>query len=353
MSISVQPLTDLTDPQRSAWDAIVAGNATLDSPYFCRRFNEAVDSAKGGVEVAIFGDDEAFLPFEREGRHGYPVARVLSDYQAVIAAQTFRFDAGQLLKAAGLSSLTLDHLLASQPDFAAFHERDDCSPFLSVAGGEDAYLETVGKSGRSHLRTSQRKARKMEREVGPLRLEYRSADAAALDELLAWKSAQYRASGLPDVLAATWTRRLFDDLLACEDAGFGGVLTTLHAGDRLAAAHLGMRADGVLHWWFPSYADDLGGYSPGMALLCGLIERADEFGIRKIDLGKGMGDYKRRLMSGGVPLAEAVVEPEGLSRSLRRAAAAGKDWLKRTPLRGPLSAPARWLYHWRTRRALR
>ena len=353
MSVRVLPLSDLSDDHRSNWDAIIRQSVTLDSPYFRRAFCEAVDAVRGGVEVAVLDDGRGFLPFERDGRHGFPVARVLSDYQAVIADDGFRFDPRAVLRAAGLRSLSLDHLLAGQDDFADFHERGDCSPFLSVAGGEEAYLKTVGKSGRSMLRTSQRKARKMEREVGPLRLTYRAADDEALRQLIDWKGRQYEQSGLPNVLAADWTVALFERLLQSDDPDFGGVLTTLHAGDRLAAVHLGMRAGGVLHWWFPTYDDSLGAYSPGMALLCGLVERADEFGVSKIDLGKGMSDYKRRLMSGGVPLSEVIVEPHGLGRAARKAAAAGKDWLKQTPLRGPLSAPARWLFHWKTRRALR
>ena len=352
MSCRVLPIADLSPGQKAAWDAIVGQSVALDSPYFRRAFCEAVDAAKGGVEVIAWGED-AFLPFERDGRHGYPVARVLSDYQAVVAPGGFRFNPRAALKAAGLSSLTLDHLLAEQADFAPFHDRGDCSPYLSVAGGEDAYLETVGKSGRGTFRSAQRKARKMEREVGPLELEFRSADADALARLKEWKGRQYRDSGLPNVLDAAWTGDLFERLLASADPGFGGVLTTLRAGDRLAAAHLGLRAGGVLHWWFPTYDPSLGQYSPGLALLCGLVERADALGLAKIDLGKGMSDYKRRLMSGGVPLAEAVVERSAVRRTARRSAAAAKDWLRETPLRGPLSAPARWLYHLKTRRALR
>ena len=356
MTASLHALSDLSEEQRSAWDAAVRGGVTLDSPYFTRAYCEAVDAAKGGVEVVAVsegGRTVALLPLERDGRAGYPVGRVLNDYQAVIAADDAVYDPAEMLAAAGLKSLHLDHLLASQAAFADYHERADCSPYLSVAGGEEAYLKTVGKSGRNLYRTAQRKARKMEREVGPLSLTFQDPDPAALDALYEWKGQQYADTGLPNVLEADWTHDLFGRLLASEDDDCRGVLTTLRAGDRLAAVHMGMTSGGVYHWWFPTYCEELSAYSPGMALLAGLVERAEEFGVAKIDLGKGMADYKRRLMSGGVPLAEAIVQRPGVARSARRAATAAKEWLKTTPLKPALAAPARWVYHLRTRRALR
>ena len=44
-------------------------------------------------------------------------------------------------------------------------------------------------------------------------------------------------------------RRLFDT----RSSDFGGMLSAVYAGPHLVAAHFGLRAGPVLHWWFPVY----------------------------------------------------------------------------------------------------
>src|SRR5258707_3012366 len=51
----------------------------------------------------------------------------------------------------------------------------------------------------------------------------------------------------------TLFRSLMSRLLHTRDPAFAGILSTVHIGDDLVAAHFGIRADGVLHWWFPVY----------------------------------------------------------------------------------------------------
>ena len=66
----------------------------------------------------------------------------------------------------------------------------------------------------------------------------------------------------------------------------------LYAGDRPVAAHLGLRSDRVLAYWFPAYDPDLGRYSTGVALCLRMAEAAAADGIGHIDLGKGAARYK-------------------------------------------------------------
>ena len=91
----------------------------------------------------------------------------------------------------------------------------------------------------------------------------------------------------------------------------------MYAGDRLVAAHMGMRSRTHWHYWFPSYATDVSKYSPGSILLLRMAEAAQEHGISVIDLGKGDSQYKRTLMTGAAPLLEGAVEMPSLLSVLR------------------------------------
>lgn len=87
---------------------------------------------------------------------------------------------------------------------------------------------------------------------------------------------------------------------------FAGILSTLHAGDRLIAAELGLRSRRVWHGWIPAYAHDLATYSPGHVLFLHMLRTSGSLGVTQIDLGKGMYLYKRRLMTDTIAIAEGI-----------------------------------------------
>src|SRR5678816_1993574 len=94
-----------------------------------------------------------------------------------------------------------------------------------------------------------------------------------------------------------WGRELVERIHSAHEAGFAGMLSLLYADDRLVAGHLGMRSRTVWHYWFPAYDAALAKYSPGLILLLKMAENAQSLGLRAIDLGKGLSQYKERLMN--------------------------------------------------------
>jgi CelD/BcsL family acetyltransferase involved in cellulose biosynthesis len=79
-----------------------------------------------------------------------------------------------------------------------------------------------------------------------------------------------------------------------------------------------MRADGVLHWWFPVYDPAFGNLAPGWMLLRELIAAAPEMGITRIDLGRGDDEYKRRAKTGETMVAQGMVTRNRARLTLRR-----------------------------------
>lgn len=350
---------ELTDAERSAWTAAQRENRDLDSPYFCLQWCDALAAVGRPVEVGVAATSDGllFLPYERDGRRAHPTGRMINDYQGLIGTQAAlrhcdAHTASKLCDAADLSSIAFDHALGSQAAFAPFAEVASSSPYIDLSAGLEAYADGLSSSGKRDASTTRRKQRKMEREVGPLQMTYRSTDRAALQKLIEWKSAQYEETNVANVFSHEWTRSLLENLIDIAEQDFQAVMTTLHAGDELVSVHFGMQSRGVLHWWFPTYNAEWSQYSPGRVLLQMLIDQGPDLGVSKIDLGKGMSSYKERTMSAETPLVEGVVEQPSLSRWVRRSAQSAKAWLKRTPLRKPLSVPANWVYRYMSRRAM-
>jgi CelD/BcsL family acetyltransferase involved in cellulose biosynthesis len=196
----------------------------------------------------------------------------------------------------------------SQERLAPYHRSRHRSPVIDLRDGADAYLAAVRAQSRDVLSQVARRRRKLEREVAPLTCEWNRAEPADLTTLLTWKSDQYRRTGVWDRFAEPWIERVVRALAEPRDAPLlEGVLTTLHAGDRLVAAHFGLRAGRRLSWWFPAYDPELGRYSPGLVLLLDLVGLAPEHGVDVVDLGRGEHHYKVRVANASTEVAEGVV----------------------------------------------
>lgn len=186
---------------------------------------------------------------------------------------------------------------------------------------DDFVAHTEARS-KSVFKTTARKARKLEREIGPLRFERHVTDEKVLLRLFQWKSDQYRRTGLPDLFAAPTTRALFRNLLRAKALE----LAALYAGDRLVAAHAGPRYAGRFYHWVPAYDPDpeLGKYSAGNVLNHELLRQSHAARDHTFDLLLGDEPYKWRYathVARVAPLGDAPVSVRAWSR-VREAVAA-------------------------------
>jgi CelD/BcsL family acetyltransferase involved in cellulose biosynthesis len=317
---------------------------SLEPPFFRPEFTAVVAAIREGVEVAVLEEDGTpvgFFPYERRGRTAKPVGGRLSDFQGIVARPEAVREPEALLRACGLRAWSFDHLLASQEPFRRYHAVTAPSPVLDLSQGYAAWERAHRGGGSETMAQLHRKARKLAREVGPLRFEFHTNERRVLETLLAWKREQYRRTTTTDITAMPWVVALLERILATDADGFGGVLSALWTGDRLAAVHLGMRSDAVLHSWLPSYDRSLHRCSPGLVLLLRIAEAAAARGIRTIHLGKGPEEYKQQLMSGVVLVAEGCVETRPLVAALRRGTFGVRRWLLSSPLRRPARGVAR------------
>ncbi|MHA6287485.1 GNAT family N-acetyltransferase [Maricaulis sp. CAU 1757] len=306
MHVSNVSIEDIDARQAALWNLWASPNGQLISPYLRHGFTACVARARSDVRIVVMRDDQgeaAFFPYHAPvGGVVRPIAAPMSDYQGLVARPGFRPDLTALLKATGGSALVYDNWHGLETSEATGIRASDGSIIIDLADGAEAYFAERRGAYKDHFKKSARRARAAARDVGELRVDMTDPDGSTFAQLLAWKQTQYRETGKLDVLSINWVRDVLDRLRRGEQGDCRGRTAALWFGDRLAAVEFGIEADGVYHSWFPAYDPELARYSPGLLLLHGIIESAQDHGISRIDLGRGEMHYKKYYASREVEL---------------------------------------------------
>ena len=238
-----------------------------------------------------------FFPFERRRlTAGVPICGWMTPCQGVIHAPGAEWDPRELLRGCRISAWRFDNLIADQQPFTAYHSAIMASPLIDLSDGFEAYYEKVRVRSPRFCKELARRARKLKREFGELRVMADSRDTNVLRTLMAWKSERYRQTSHADRFEQPWLVELLDTLLATRSTQLNGLLSALYAGDQLVAAQFGLRNETLLVGWFTGYETSLGKYSPGLIHIKGLAEEMAAAGIRTIDMGGGAKNYYKETM---------------------------------------------------------
>ena len=325
--------TDLSSAELDAWRSLRASNPLLDSPYFDPAFAAAVQASGADVTVAVDGRGSELtrlLACHRDQSVLRPVGWPGADFQGPVLAPGTAFDPRELL-VDGVRAFEFDHWLPPCPELGPWVETRAVSPHVDVVGGLDGYLSRASKSGRDNIGQARRRTARADRELGSVTFRAQSSDAEALAWLVDRKREQYAATGARDHFAAEDRRALLSLLLDTHEPGCEGILSTLHFGDTIVAAHFGIRSRRVLHWWFPVYDPSFASYAPGWIMLRELAMAAPELGLDRIDLGRGDDEYKRRARTGEVEVSAGVVTSTAARRVGHRARRAAVTAAKASP----------------------
>ena len=308
ITVEVVRVSGLGASELERWRELQAATRVYRSPFFRPEFAQAVAKVRD-VQVAVVEDAGAiagFFPFEMVSRRvARPLAWPRADYHGPVLDPSAEVDPRRLVLSTGLRAWSFDHLPAALEGFRPHASGEAASPYLDLSQGFEAYLE--GRRTRTEVREAMRKARKLERELGPVRFVPED-DTVLLETLVEWKRRQYAESGVRDVLGDSESRELLRRVLETRANGqFAGTLSALYAGEDVAALLLGVRSGGVWHSWFPVFNIELSRYSPGLVLLLELARAAPSLGIVEIDLGKGEARYKSAFSSDCETLLEGCV----------------------------------------------
>ena len=135
---------------------------------------------------------------------------------------------------------------------------------------------------------SRRKRRRFEERFGPLRFCWDDRRPSVFDTALAWKSAQYARTKLRDGFAIPQNVGMFRELWR---RGLV-IVSSLSAGERLVAVHLGALWRRRFSSWIPAYDRETTVLSPGRLLLEHLLVESHGRGDAEFDFLLGDEPYK-------------------------------------------------------------
>lgn len=326
--------------ERSAWSAFQSTNASLASPYFSLGFLDAMAQARRDTRVAVIREKGAitgFLPFH-QGLLGYarPLGGPLGDHHGFIAPPDAQFDLRTVLRHAGLKVFDFSGALGTQQAFRDHAHLTDGSWVIDLSGGYDVWLAGRSAIEPKAFRNLRARRRKLEDETAGFTFRVHDERPEVLAAALEWKSAQYVRTGHFDVFSVDWTRRLIDALGAEGLENAQRLVSSLEIDGKLAAIHVGMRSQHVLHYWFPVYDPEFSRLGPGLNLLLEIARELSAQGLSEIHLGPGDYDFKRELSSWQFPLMAGYAAAPSLAGAARQLAGRIEDTAERLPL-GPIS----------------
>ncbi len=143
------------------------------------------------------------------------------------------------------------------------------------------------KSNNSKLyRDSQRRKRKLEKDVGPVKFVWHDTRPEAFDFCMELKAAQFNEA--QELFADATNVCLFQELI---NTGLL-VVSSLSVGDKFLAVDLGGIWDGRFYSWVAAYDPQYSTYAPGRLLMHFTMETSYQQGHKEFDLLIGGESYK-------------------------------------------------------------
>jgi CelD/BcsL family acetyltransferase involved in cellulose biosynthesis len=300
---------NIDPPLWREWEHTRRTNPALQSPFFAPEFAQIVGAVRNDLEVGVIsrnGSVIAFFPFQRkksEASHAVPIADSMSEFQGLICNPNFECNPLELIDRCGLVSYEFRHFITSQRFFLRCPYRLDSFHQIDVSQGSGQRKGTPGL-----IRLSNDFARRLHRDLGPLRFVALSHDPALLRRVMDLKSDQDKRTGVRDLYGMAWVRSLIEKIHATQSDEFAGVLSLLYAGNNLIAGYFGVRSRTVLHYWIPAYDPAMATYLPEMNLILNMAKHGPSVGLRTIGFDSRRILHKRRASTGGIPVAKGKLD---------------------------------------------
>ena len=337
---------DLDADEIRTWRQIQLQSPWLDSPFYSPEFTIAVGAARDDTRVAILrrqGGIFGFFPFHAAPRGiGKPVGGTFSDYQGPILAQGTKISADSLLDACGLRAYDFNHCPVPLAPLAEGGFVRSQSPRIHFHDGYDAYVAASTSTLKDAIRNTERRGRKIEREISPVTYAFDDRREESWDWLVETKTRALAKEGTQAGFEVPWIKALHTQLRQADSTEFSGLMSTIRCNDKLIAAHFGLRRGPVLCWWHTTFDEDYRQYAPGLMLLLMTIREGASRGLSVIDLGRGNQHYKMVFSNSQNDLCEgAIARRHSVAAALREGHKLVSNFAAKLPLGAYESIPRR------------
>ena len=299
-------------------------DARYDSPFFDLDFARELGRVRDDTRIAVLRDGAGLAGYwamhVRPGNWARPIGAVFSDWHGpVVRADLSAADPSRWLDEAGVKGMTVNGLLRADSRLEDDGGVAAVGQAVLGAGGAKAFLANQRELFPKYAKNIRRAERLINQEFGGMTFEADDRSEVALDWLLERKSAQYRATGLHDVLGPDWAQRLMRNLFTCRTRRFAGRLSTLKFGNKLVAAELDLISDTIVHGWITVFDNDYARYSPGHLLIRDIICDMERTGHVMADMGAGTGAYKKYYETYMIPALVGTIDCANTLRPFARA----------------------------------
>jgi CelD/BcsL family acetyltransferase involved in cellulose biosynthesis len=299
MRVTVVRPDDLGTAEAGLWLGFQQSMPVGLNPFFSLTYIQAVGRSRDNARVALVEDGGqivAFFPFEvRAHSIGIPIGFPMNNLQGIIGID-LPLDARWVVRQAGLRGWRFGSVAVEQRALAPFHYAGSVAPCPAI---------DLTTGDLSHISARNKARRALEREFGPVTLEWHTADPGEVERMIAWKSRRY--VGASRLFGDPTARSIVAELAETKSGDCAGVVSVLRAGERSIAVHLGLRGPRALAGWFMSYDPELSRFAPGMMLWRPLAQAAAEHDVCQIDLGPGQDAYKFELANNSYMVAGGAV----------------------------------------------
>jgi len=322
MHVTVVHPAELGPNEADLWAKFQRESPLTTNPFFSLTFTQTVGRFRSNARVAVIEDGgriEAFLPFERHAlAMGVPIGYPMNDLHGLIGSGV-PIDARLVVRKAGLRGWRFAHTPAEQDALAPFQYAGVTvqGAVINLSDGYNAYLSSRSKNFRQ---AAGRKRRALERQYGPLSVDWRtSTPTATLRQLIDQKSDKYHGTRL--LFSDETALRIVEELAAVDNPDCQGIVSVVSAGEKPVARFMGMLSGGRLSDWFAAYEPEFSRFSPGTMMYLVLAEECVNRGIDLIDLCPGQDLYKFHLANDSYQVAAGAVwvsRAEAAARKLYR-----------------------------------
>lgn len=311
MQISVLHPKELDASAQQAWLALLRNTGRPPSGFLHPGFALAVGARREDARICLVEDAGALmgvLTVQRTAsRSAMPLGSPITDHMCLIMRDGVDLPFRDMLRALRIDRLDLIHADATDPRLAPYlHETME-----SLRIDLDLHRATIAENGRVArfplMRDLGRKRRKLEREIGAVRMQAFDQAPADVRQVLAWKADQYALNRIPPILGREWVMETLERLLERTADDLRLVSFSLKVEDKLVAGLVGLQSSGVLHAWFPAFDTRFADHSVGSLAWLDMIDACSAAGLAEIDMGPGRYPYKLATANGTRALGYGLV----------------------------------------------